>query len=101
MPLEIGLGYGVSEVLDQIILAGLSEDHPVGVWRSAMASGLSIDPELLEEALRLSGEKTKTAAVTKALLEFVARRRQKDLLDLFGRLSWDSAFDYPAERPRT
>ena len=57
--------------------------------------------ELLEEALRLSGEKTKKAAVTKALLEFVARRRQKDLLDLFGRLTWDSSFDYKTERTRS
>ena len=66
-----------------------------------MATNLSIDPDLLEEALRLSGEKTKKAAVTKALQEFVARRRQKDLLDLFGRLSWDPTFDYKAERTRT
>ena len=66
-----------------------------------MATNLSIDPELLEEALRLSGEKTKKAAVTKALLEFVARRRQKDLLDLFGRLTWDSSFDYKTERTRS
>ena len=33
--------------------------------------------------------KTKKAAVTKALVEFVARRRQKELLELFGRLTWD------------
>lgn len=39
-----------------------------------MATNLSIDPELLNEALRLSGESTKQAAVTKALIEFVARR---------------------------
>lgn len=65
-----------------------------------MATNLSIDPDLIEEALRLSGEKTKKAAVTKALVEFVARRRQKDLLDLFGRLDWDPTFDYKSERSR-
>lgn len=66
-----------------------------------MATNLSIDPELIEQALRLSGEKTKKAAVTKALVEFVARRRQKDLLDLFGQLVWDPTFDYKSERTRT
>ena len=66
-----------------------------------MATNLSIDPDLSEEALRLSGEKTKKAAVTKALVEFVARRRQKDLLDLFGQLDWDPAYDYKSERSRS
>ena len=66
-----------------------------------MATNLSIDPDLLEEALRLSGEKTKKAAVTKALEEFVARRRQKSLLELFGHLTWEPDFDYKAERSRS
>jgi hypothetical protein len=45
-----------------------------------MATNLSIDPELIECALEVSGERTKKAAVTKALQEFIARRRQKCLL---------------------
>lgn len=65
-----------------------------------MATNLSIDPELIEQALRVSGERTKKAAVTKALQEFIARRRQKRLLDLMGKLEWDPAFDYKAERRR-
>jgi hypothetical protein len=65
-----------------------------------MATNLSIDPQLIEQALELSGERTKKAAVTKALQEFIARRRQKGLLDLFGKLEWDSSFDYKAERSR-
>ena len=65
-----------------------------------MATNLSLDPELLEKALRLSGEKTKKAAVTKALLEFIARREQKRLLELFGKLDWDPTYDYKAERSR-
>ena len=66
-----------------------------------MAANLSIDPELLDEAFLVSGEKTKKAAVTKALVEFIARRRQRDLLDLFGRLEWAPDFDYKAERTRS
>jgi len=65
-----------------------------------MATNLSIDPELIERALKVSGERTKKAAVTKALQEFIARRRQKRLLDLMGQLEWDSTYDYKAERER-
>ena len=39
-----------------------------------MATNLAIDPELIERALELSGERTKKAAVTLALREFIARR---------------------------
>ena len=67
---------------------------------SHMATNLSIDPKLLERALDVSGEKTKKAAVTIALKEFIARREQKRLLELFGNLDWDSEYDYKAERAR-
>ena len=63
-------------------------------------ANLSIDPDLLERALEVSGERTKKAAVTKALEEFIARRRQKRLLELMGKLEWDKGFDYKAERTR-
>jgi Arc/MetJ family transcription regulator len=65
-----------------------------------MATNLSIDPELIERALQVSGERTKRAAVTKALEEFIARRRQKKLLDLLGKLEWDGSYDYKAGRSR-
>jgi hypothetical protein len=57
-------------------------------------------PELIERALEMSGERTKKAAVTKALQEFIARRRQKRVLELFGKLEWDPGYDYKAERRR-
>ncbi|MBV6418257.1 MAG: hypothetical protein CMLOHMNK_03062 [Steroidobacteraceae bacterium] len=66
-----------------------------------MATNLSIDPKLLDRALEVSGEQTKKAAVTKALEEFIARRRQKGILELVGKLEWDSSFDYKAERCRS
>lgn len=59
-----------------------------------MATNLSIDPELIERALQVSGERTRKAAVTQALIEFIARREQKRLLDLFGKLEWDEESDY-------
>lgn len=67
-----------------------------------MATHLSVDPELIELALELSGERTSKAVVTLALEEFIARRRRRHcLLDLMGKLDWDPAFDLRRERGRT
>ncbi len=65
-----------------------------------MATNLSIDPGLLDKALEIGGENTKKATVTKALQEFIARRQQRELLGLFGKLEWDDGFDYKRERGR-
>jgi hypothetical protein len=65
-----------------------------------MATNLSLDPALIEQALAVSGEHTKKAAVTRALEEFIARRKQKNLLELMGKLEWDNSYDYKAERSR-
>ena len=65
-----------------------------------MATNLSIDPKLLERTLELSGERTKKAAVNKALREFIARREQKNIVKLFGQLDWDKEYDYKKERIR-
>ncbi len=67
---------------------------------SHMATNLSLDPDLIERAVEVSGERTKKAAVTRALEEFIARRTQKRLVDLMGKLEWDKSFDYKAERSR-
>ena len=65
-----------------------------------MATNLAIDPGLLAKALELSGEKTKKAAVNMALREFIARREQTRLRELFGQLEWSADFDYKRERSR-
>lgn len=65
-----------------------------------MATNLALDPKLIERAVKVSGEKTKKAAVTRALEEFIARRAQRRLVDLMGKLEWDESFDYKAERSR-
>ena len=64
-----------------------------------MATNLAIDV-LLDRALEVSGERTKKATLTKALHEFIARREQRRVLDLMGKLDWDPAYDYKAERSR-
>ena len=65
-----------------------------------MATNLAIDTELLNKALAVGGEKTKTATVTRALREFIARREQERLLDLFGQFDRDEEYDYKRERTR-
>jgi hypothetical protein len=65
-----------------------------------MATKLSIDSKLIERAVEVSGERSKKAAVTRALQEFIARRGQKRLVQLMGKLEWDRSFDYKAERSR-
>jgi Arc/MetJ family transcription regulator len=65
-----------------------------------MATNLAIDPDLLDRALEVSGERTKRATVTKALEEFIARRQQRKVLELMGKLEWDTSCYYKAERSR-
>ena len=65
-----------------------------------MSTNLALDPDLLDRALEVSGARTKKAAVTMALQEFIARRQQARVLDLVGTLDWDPTYDYKAERSR-
>lgn len=65
-----------------------------------VATNLAINPDLLDRALQVGGERTKKATVTRALEEFIARREQARLIDLFGTVEWDDTYDYRAERSR-
>lgn len=65
-----------------------------------MATNLAIDPDLLDRAVEVGGERTKRATVTKALEEFIARRQQRRVLELMGKLEWDNSFNYKTERSR-
>ncbi len=65
-----------------------------------MATNLALDDDLLERALVIGGERSKKATVTMALREYIARRERASLVDLFGALEWDGAFDHKAERSR-
>ncbi len=65
-----------------------------------MATNLDIDPELLEEAMKLGGHRTKRAVVLEALREYVERRNQLRILELFGTVEYDADYDYKAQRSR-
>lgn len=63
-----------------------------------MPTNLALDDKLIEEARALGGHRSKKAAVTAALDEYVRRHRQKDVIRLFGTIEYDPKYDYKAER---
>jgi len=63
-----------------------------------MVTRLSIDTKLIEEALIVGGLNTKKDTVNLALLEFVQRRKQREIIELFGHLPCDKDYDYKKER---
>jgi Arc/MetJ family transcription regulator len=65
-----------------------------------MATNLALDDRLIEEARRRGGHRTKKEAVTKALEEYVRRHKQLAILEDFGTVDFDPAYDYKAERNR-
>lgn len=54
-----------------------------------MRTTLAIDEKLLEEAMKCTGEKTKTAVVNRALEELVRRKKIEGLLALEGKIHID------------
>jgi len=59
-----------------------------------MATNLAIDDWLIDEARRIGNHATKKAAVTAALSEYIARRKQIEILELSGTIDYDPAYDY-------
>jgi Arc/MetJ family transcription regulator len=65
-----------------------------------MATNLAIDDRLLEEARRIGGQGTKRATVTEALQEYIQRRKQQQVLELFGKIDMVPGYDYKKQRRR-
>ncbi len=59
-----------------------------------MATNLAIDDRLIDEARRVGDHKTKKEAVTAALREYIDRRKQMEILKLFGTIDYDPTYDY-------
>ena len=66
----------------------------------SMATNLDLDPVLINEAVAISGASTKKEAVTRALEEFIARRRQAKMSRLFGTIEYDPKYNYKKQRSR-
>jgi hypothetical protein len=65
-----------------------------------MATNLAIDDSLLEEARVIGKHATKKAAVTEALQEYIQRRKQVEILNLFHSIEYDSEYDYKEQRKK-
>lgn len=63
-----------------------------------MATNLALDDKLIAAAQKLGGHKTKKAAVTAALDEYIRRHKQREIVSLFGTVDFDPDYDYKAER---
>lgn len=63
-----------------------------------MRTNIVIDDTLVQEALALSGAKTKRELVDRALRELVERLRRRDIIDLYGSDGMDPDYDYKAAR---
>lgn len=59
-----------------------------------MPTNLAIDDTLIEEAQKVGGHKTKKAAVTTALQNYIAQQRQLEVLNLFGTVDFDPAYNH-------
>ncbi len=66
-----------------------------------MATNLAIDDTLLIQAQKISGLKTKKDTVTLALKEFIQRRKQEEIIRLFGSIDYSKDYDYKKSRNRT
>ena len=65
-----------------------------------MATNLALDNKLLEEALKVGGRDTKKETVTEALQEYIGRRKQARIAELFGTIEYDPKYDYKKQRRR-
>jgi Arc/MetJ family transcription regulator len=65
-----------------------------------MPTNLAIDDNLLEEAQKVGGHRTKKDTVNEALREYIQRRRQAQVIELFGKVEYDVTDDYKKQRRR-
>jgi Arc/MetJ family transcription regulator len=65
-----------------------------------MATNLALDDKLLEEALIVGKHKTKKAVVNEALKEYIQRRKQVDIIDLFHSVDYEPSYNYKKQRKK-
>lgn len=65
-----------------------------------MATNLKIDDKLIKKAMKLGKHLTKKETVSFALEEYIKRREQKKIADLFGKIEYDLDYNYKSQRNR-
>jgi Arc/MetJ family transcription regulator len=66
-----------------------------------MATNLQIDDKLITRAVKLGGHRTKKAAVTQALTDYIHHLEQENILSLFGAIDYDPRYNYKKQRAKT
>ena len=66
-----------------------------------MATNLQIDDQLITQAVKLGKHRTKKAAVTKALIDYIHHLEQENILSMFGSIEYDPDYDHKKQRART
>jgi Bacterial antitoxin of type II TA system, VapB len=65
-----------------------------------MSTNLEIGENLIQEALELGGHRTQHAVIEEALQEYVQRRKQLKILELFGTIEYNDDYDYKQQRQK-
>jgi hypothetical protein len=65
-----------------------------------MATNLQIDEKLLSRAQRMGRHRTKRETVNAALEEYIRRREQGRVVEIFGTVDYDPMYDYKKQRKR-
>jgi len=63
-----------------------------------MPTNLALDDNLIIEAQKLGGHKTKKDAVNQALKQYIQFKKQLRVMKLFGQIEFDSSYDYKKQR---
>jgi Bacterial antitoxin of type II TA system, VapB len=63
-----------------------------------MPTNLAIDDGLLEQAQKAGKHRTKRETVNAALAEYIQRRKQQEVLSVFGTINYSPAYSYKRER---
>ncbi len=104
-------GDSVSAIVNRAVLMLLEQEGGAAISEAVgtaepggafVAPKLSpdVDEDLLQEAMRVGGHKSKKAAITRALAEYIRRMQQMKILSLFGKIDIDPGYDYKAQRKR-
>ncbi|MBA7500174.1 hypothetical protein ES704_02927 [subsurface metagenome] len=65
-----------------------------------MATNLALDDKLIIQAQKVGHHKTKKEAVMAALKEYIAHKKQQEILKVFGTIDFDQNYDYKKARKR-
>ena len=95
------MNYGNCRCFSELLAEFLGVDpHTLMCDNLHMATNLALDDNLIEEARKAGGHRTKKDAVMAALSEYVKRRKQMKIIEAFGTFDFDPGYDYKAGRNR-